>query len=242
MCVDACRRGEFASTSAVRQLVATPRIFGEILIFCRESGLFSGYIYGHFLPIPYTNLRSGGPHHGSETNLSSPPGYARSNTRRALGTCNLGFEVLEDRRMLTVINWTNRNIFEHSPPPAVDNDNRFDSAFDIVRNGVLDTSRRDAAIAVVDAAIADWERVITSFADPSMVYNIKISMDSDGTTGTGISAVVDPNSILDVNSNKVLDTGLAPAECDDEHRLANPRCVCRFPRRACRVVPRPESE
>ena len=111
----------------------------------------------------------------------------RSNTRRALGTCNLGFEVLEDRRMLTVINWTNRNIFEHSPPPAVDNDNRFDSAFDIVRNGVLDTSRRDAAIAVVDAAIADWERVITSFADPSMVYNIKISMDSDGTTGTGIA-------------------------------------------------------
>jgi MBG domain (YGX type)/Bacterial Ig domain/Bacterial Ig-like domain (group 3) len=97
----------------------------------------------------------------------------RSNKRHALSNCNLGFEVLEDRRMLS-ITWVNRY--------AADGVSLGNNNFDVVFDKGTDTSARTAAIAVVQAAIDDWARVITNFhyADGSNDFKITISMNPFG--------------------------------------------------------------
>ena len=78
--------------------------------------------------------------------------------------------------MLSTINWTNRNIFSGS------SDNRFDDVFGSLAN---------QAIAVVDASIAEWQRVIGSFnygGGPD-TYNVTVQMAAAPlTTGSGVGA------------------------------------------------------
>jgi hypothetical protein len=95
-------------------------------------------------------------------------------------------EPLEDRRMLSTINWTNRNTFTGT------NDNFFDDAFDAYTPGA--TTARNAAIAVVDAAIQSWERVIQDFnyTNPgTTAFNVSISMNA-----TGLAPMADNNAQL----------------------------------------------
>ena len=82
-------------------------------------------------------------------------------------------EALEDRRMLSAIVWMNRYTFDGT------DDNHFDEAFNIpLPFGAIDTTKRDEAIAVVDAVILKWERVINSFnyVSPSTAFQVNISM------------------------------------------------------------------
>jgi hypothetical protein len=78
--------------------------------------------------------------------------------------------------MLSVINWTNRNNFSGAT------DNRFDDVFGALAN---------QAVAVVDATIAQWQRVISSFnygGGPD-TYNVSVTMAAAPlTTGSGVGA------------------------------------------------------
>src|SRR5690348_15713621 len=96
------------------------------------------------------------------TSVSRAPRLCEPYSRR------LAIEALEDRRMLSVINWANRNTFTGT------NDNHFDEAFD---NGT-DHTKRNLAMSVIDAAISDWERVIASFnyVNPLTEYQLTVSM------------------------------------------------------------------
>ncbi len=100
----------------------------------------------------------------------------------------LGFEWLEDRRMLSTIQWTNRSTFSGT------DDNRFDDVFGAMQN---------QAIAVVDAAIASWQRVIDNFnySDNTNTYNITVRMypsaAGSGAGAVGAKAPPDEISFLD---------------------------------------------
>ena len=85
--------------------------------------------------------------------------------RRSLNACNLGFETLEDRRMLSTINWSNRGVIIGG------DDDRFDDVFGPMQN---------QARAVVGAALAEWARVIDKFnySDGTNTFNVKIAMAS----------------------------------------------------------------
>src|SRR5262249_25107589 len=98
---------------------------------------------------------------------------SRSSSKRDLYSRQLRIEPLEDRRMLSAITWMNRFTFSGT------DDNHFDEAFNtVVSPGVVDTTKRDEAIAVVDAVILKWERVIDSFnyVSPSTYFQVNISM------------------------------------------------------------------
>src|SRR5262245_9870075 len=92
------------------------------------------------------------------------------------GPRSLRFGSLESRRMLSTINWINRNDFSGVT------DNRFDDVF-----GGLATQ----AISVVDAAIAQWQRVVDSFhydgAPDTYTVGVYMAL-APLTTGTGVGA------------------------------------------------------
>jgi len=85
----------------------------------------------------------------------------------------LRFEPLEERRLLSTINWTNRGT------PLNDSDG-FQSVFG---------TNADLARGVVDAAIDSWERVIVNFNYPggANTYSLAVNMAATG-TGNGASA------------------------------------------------------
>ena len=93
----------------------------------------------------------------------------------------VAFETLESRLLLSTITWTNRNDFAGGADGT--NDNNFDVAFDYgdvndYGEAFSNPRFRNQAIAVIDAAIADWERVITSFnySDPTQAFQLTLSM------------------------------------------------------------------
>ncbi|HEY4233266.1 MAG TPA: choice-of-anchor U domain-containing protein, partial [Lacipirellulaceae bacterium] len=98
----------------------------------------------------------------------------------------MGFEVLEDRRMLSVtppsVIWTNRDLGV----------NNFSLAFG---------NYADQAKAVIDTAIADWERVITSFnyTNLNQTYNVNISMSDSPVSpqaGVGGHTSIDQSALV----------------------------------------------
>jgi hypothetical protein len=86
------------------------------------------------------------------------------------------------------------------------NDNNFDVAFD---RGA-DTSKRNAAINVVQAAIDDWNRVITDFqyGNGSNEFDVTITMAPTGRTDNKLSALT--NASKDLNGNNLLDSAGKP--------------------------------
>src|SRR5207244_3266140 len=87
----------------------------------------------------------------------------------------LEVEVLEERALLSTIQWTNRG-------SAMNDSDRFNAVFG---------ANADVARADVDAALRAWQNVITSFNYSSEVmlndtYSVSVSMSM--TTGFGASA------------------------------------------------------
>ena len=89
--------------------------------------------------------------------------------------------------MLSVIHWINRDTF----------DNHFDDAFGYV-NGTTINPLVDQAKNVIDVAIADWERVITSFnyLDPNQTYNVNISMSDSPKSSVAGHTFIDQSGLV----------------------------------------------
>ncbi len=116
----------------------------------------------------------------SEIGRSSRVFKSSSGRRQARGAVGAAAcETLESRRLLSTISWTNRNTFSGA------GDNRFDDVFGSLAN---------QAIAVVDAAIAVWQRTIAGFnyGTGTDTYSLTVAMNPAnpplGTSNTAGSA------------------------------------------------------
>lgn len=116
-------------------------------------------------------------------------GQRRNQDRRDRGSTRLGIEALEERRLLAVINWTNRGV-----NGGADNDN-----FQAVYGNMAEEAR-----AIVDRAINDWEAAIIDFnygsvggaGEPAVANTFDVEVTADATiSGRGVADMlsIDPD-------------------------------------------------
>jgi hypothetical protein len=113
-------------------------------------------------------------------NLASHRSRTSARSNRTTASRQYAVETLETRRLLSTFNWTNRNITSDTDS----RDNRFDNVFG---------TKANQAIAVIDAAIAMWQRTIAGFnyGNGTDTYNLTVTMnpaDAAGASSTAGSA------------------------------------------------------
>ncbi len=191
-------RGGYWNSAFGFSLRATDRSFGNPAL---DYGVYGFRVASAILPVPEPSVstflfataglffshQATTECRGAIMKHAKPQGWQQQESskrvtfrRRTPHRCQLGFEPLEDRRMLSTIVWTNRNTFSGA------SDNRFDDVF-----GALQSQ----AIAVIDADIAYWQRVIDDFnydgdnnPATSNTYSLTISMNA-AAQGSGAGSV-----------------------------------------------------